>query len=96
VGCRQFGTPAYGAAELFQPALVVLLLRLGVKFFTRGSCPFRVPDSGLIVGYVYAWRGDAQLWGYQRVMVTVRRFGHCPTREIRVNFPPQRNRRLFA
>lgn len=48
------GTPAYGSLEKWTPALVVVLVTLAVKFFTRGFTAVAAVLIGIIAGYVVA------------------------------------------
>lgn len=48
------GTPAYGALEKWTPALVVVLVTLGVKFFARGFTAVAAVLIGIVAGYAVA------------------------------------------
>ena len=52
-GVPAIGTPAYGNFAHWSAALVVVLVTLGIKFFTRGILSISAVLIGLIVGYVY-------------------------------------------
>lgn len=53
-GVPAIGTPEYGSLLNWSAALVVILVTLGLKFFTRGMLSVSAVLLGLIVGYVYA------------------------------------------
>ncbi|MBE3640318.1 uracil-xanthine permease family protein [Mangrovicoccus algicola] len=48
------GTPDYGSLAHWSAALVVVLVTLGVKFFTRGILSISAVLLGLVAGYLYA------------------------------------------
>ena len=54
-GVPKIGTPEYGSAQSWFVALVVIVVTLGVKFFTRGLLSVAAVLIGLIVGYAVAW-----------------------------------------
>lgn len=54
-GVPQIGTPAYGNLQSWSVALVVIVVTLGLKFFTRGMTSISAVLLGLIVGYGVAW-----------------------------------------
>jgi xanthine permease len=47
-------TPAYGSLEKWTPALVVVLVTLGIKFFSRGFTAVAAVLIGIIAGYLVA------------------------------------------
>ena len=53
-GVPAIGTPEYGSLLNWSAALVVIVVTLGLKFFTRGMLSVSAVLVGLIVGYVYA------------------------------------------
>ena len=53
-GVPAIGTPEYGSLLNWSAALVVILVTLGLKFFTRGMLSVSAVLIGLIVGYIYA------------------------------------------
>ncbi|MCU9837656.1 purine permease [Ruegeria sp. WL0004] len=53
-GVPAIGTPEYGSLLNWSAALVVILVTLGLKFFTRGMLSVSAVLLGLIVGYAYA------------------------------------------
>ncbi|WP_291735306.1 nucleobase:cation symporter-2 family protein [Leisingera sp. F5] len=53
-GVPAIGTPEYGSLLNWSAALVVILVTLGLKFFTKGMLSVSAVLLGLIVGYVYA------------------------------------------
>ncbi len=54
-GVPAMGTPAFGSLQSWFVALVVIVVTLGVKFFTRGMLSIAAVLIGLIVGYVVAY-----------------------------------------
>jgi xanthine permease len=54
-GVPRIGTPEYGSAQSWFVACVVIVVTLGVKFFTRGLFSVAAVLIGLIAGYVVAW-----------------------------------------
>ena len=48
------GTPEYGSLLNWSAALVVILVTLALKFFTRGMLAVSAVLIGLLVGYIYA------------------------------------------
>jgi len=48
------GTPAYGSLDKWTPALVVVMVTLAVKFFTRGFAAVAAVLIGIVAGYVVA------------------------------------------
>lgn len=48
------GTPAYGSLDKWTPALVVVMVTLAVKFFTRGFTAVAAVLIGIVAGYVVA------------------------------------------
>lgn len=54
-GVPKIGTPEYGSAQSWFVALVVIVVTLGVKFFTRGLWSIAAVLVGLIAGYIVAW-----------------------------------------
>lgn len=48
------GTPAYGSLEKWSPALVVVIVTLAVKFFTRGFTAVAAVLIGIVAGYLVA------------------------------------------
>ncbi|MGR3757024.1 MAG: uracil-xanthine permease family protein [Tranquillimonas sp.] len=53
-GVPAIGTPEYGSALNWSAALVVILVTLALKFFTRGLLAVSAVLVGLVAGYVYA------------------------------------------
>ncbi|MDQ2089851.1 uracil-xanthine permease family protein [Marimonas arenosa] len=53
-GVPAIGTPEYGSLLNWSAALVVILVTLGLKFFTKGMLSISAVLIGLIVGYIYA------------------------------------------
>ncbi|AHD03754.1 uracil-xanthine permease family protein [Leisingera methylohalidivorans] len=53
-GVPAIGTPEYGSLLNWSAALVVILVTLGLKFFTKGMLSVSAVLLGLIVGYIYA------------------------------------------
>ena len=53
-GVPAMGTPEYGSLLNWSAALVVIVVTLGLKFFTRGMLSISAVLIGLIVGYIYA------------------------------------------
>ncbi|SEO75340.1 nucleobase:cation symporter-2, NCS2 family [Salinihabitans flavidus] len=53
-GVPAIGTPEYGSLLNWSAAIVVILVTLGLKFFTRGMLSISAVLIGLIVGYIYA------------------------------------------
>ena len=53
-GVPAMGTPEYGSLLNWSAALVVIVVTLGLKFFTRGMLSISAVLIGLVVGYVYA------------------------------------------
>ena len=54
-GVPAMGTPAFGSLQSWFVALVVIVVTLGVKFFTRGMMSIAAVLIGLLVGYVVAY-----------------------------------------
>lgn len=54
-GVPAMGKPEFGSLQNWSVALVVILVTLGVKFFTRGITSVAAVLIGLIVGYVVAY-----------------------------------------
>ena len=53
-GVPAIGTPEYGSAQNWFVALVVVVVTLGVKFFTKGLLSIAAVLIGLLVGYIVA------------------------------------------
>ncbi len=53
-GVPAIGTPDYGSLLNWSAALVVIVVTLGLKFFTRGMLSVSAVLIGLLVGYLYA------------------------------------------
>ena len=53
-GVPAIGTEEYGSLLNWSAALVVILVTLGLKFFTRGMLSISAVLIGILVGYVYA------------------------------------------
>ncbi|MFS4582242.1 uracil-xanthine permease family protein [Phaeobacter sp. C3_T13_0] len=53
-GVPAIGTPEYGSLLNWSAALVVIIVTLGLKFFTRGMLSISAVLLGLVVGYIYA------------------------------------------
>ena len=54
-GVPKMGTPDFGTLAMWTPALVVIVVTLAVKFFTRGFLAVAAVLIGLIAGYLVAW-----------------------------------------
>ena len=54
-GVPLIGTDAFGALAMWVPALVVVFVTLGIKFFTRGFTSVASVLIGIICGYVVAY-----------------------------------------
>jgi NCS2 family nucleobase:cation symporter-2 len=54
-GVPRIGTDAYGSLQSWSVALIVVVVTLGVKFFTRGMWSVAAVLVGLLVGYAVAW-----------------------------------------
>lgn len=54
-GVPLIGKPEFGTLSMWAPALVVILVTLGFKFFTRGLTSVAAVLIGLIAGYVVAF-----------------------------------------
>ena len=72
-GVPAIGTPEYGSLLNWSAALVVILVTLGLKFFTRGMLSVSAVLVGLIAGYVYAlavgmltFEGIANSWMFAK------------------------------
>ena len=53
-GVPAIGTPEYGSLLNWSAAIVVIIVTLGLKFFTRGMLSVAAVLLGLIAGYIYA------------------------------------------
>ncbi|MCM2562784.1 purine permease [Lutimaribacter sp. EGI FJ00015] len=53
-GVPKQGSPEFGTAAMWIPALVVIAVTLGLKFFTRGLVSVAAVLLGLIAGYIVA------------------------------------------
>jgi NCS2 family nucleobase:cation symporter-2 len=53
-GVPAIGTPEYGSLLNWSAALIVIIVTLGLKFFTNGMLSISAVLVGLIVGYFYA------------------------------------------
>ncbi|SPF76728.1 Uric acid transporter UacT [Aliiroseovarius pelagivivens] len=53
-GVPLMGKPEFGSLNMWIPALVVIVVTLGIKFFTRGFMAVAAVLIGLVVGYVVA------------------------------------------
>ena len=54
-GVPKMGKPEFGTAAMWIPALVVIFVTLGFKFFTRGLISVAAVLIGLIAGYIVAY-----------------------------------------
>lgn len=54
-GVPAIGTPAYGSLQSWSLALVVIVVTLGLKFFTRGMIAISAVLLGLVAGYGVAF-----------------------------------------
>jgi len=54
-GVPLIGKPEYGSLAMWFPAVVVILVTLGLKFFARGILSVAAVLAGLIAGYVVAF-----------------------------------------
>ena len=54
-GVPLIGKPAFGSMAMWTPALVVIVVTLALKFFTRGMMSVAAVLIGLIAGYVVAY-----------------------------------------
>lgn len=53
-GVPKVGTPEYGSLLSWSAAILVILVTLGLKFFTKGMLSISAVIIGMIVGYIYA------------------------------------------
>ncbi|TNJ41370.1 uracil-xanthine permease family protein [Phaeobacter sp. B1627] len=53
-GVPAIGTPEYGSLLNWSAALVVIVVTVGLKFFTRGMLSVSAVLLGLVAGYIYA------------------------------------------
>lgn len=53
-GVPAIGTPEYGSLMNWSAAVLVIIVTLGLKFFTRGMLSVAAVLLGLIAGYIYA------------------------------------------
>ncbi|MFN3822417.1 MAG: uracil-xanthine permease family protein [Pseudorhodobacter sp.] len=53
-GVPRMGTPEFGSLAMWTPALVVVLVTLAIKFFTRGFMAVAAVLIGIIAGYLVA------------------------------------------
>lgn len=53
-GVPKVGTPEYGTLAMWIPALVVVIVTIAIKFFTRGLMSVAAVLIGLVAGYVVA------------------------------------------
>jgi xanthine permease len=54
-GVPLIGKPAYGSAAMWIPAIVVIVVTLALKFFTRGFMAVAAVLIGIIAGYIVAY-----------------------------------------
>lgn len=54
-GVPNMGKPVFGSMAMWLPALVVILVTLGLKFFTKGMMSVAAVLIGIIVGYIFAY-----------------------------------------
>ena len=54
-GVPLMGKPEFGSLAMWTPALVVIVVTLALKFFTRGMMSVAAVLIGLIAGYAVAW-----------------------------------------
>lgn len=54
-GVPLMGKPEFGSLAMWTPALVVMIVTLAVKFFTRGFTAVAAVLIGIIAGYIVAW-----------------------------------------
>ncbi len=54
-GVPLIGKPEFGTLAMWLPALVVIVVTLAIKFFTRGFLTVAAVLLGLIAGYIVAW-----------------------------------------
>jgi len=54
-GVPLMGTPEFGSLNMWIPALVVIVVTLAIKFFTRGLMAVSAVLVGLIAGYIVAY-----------------------------------------
>lgn len=54
-GVPNIGKPVFGSLAMWVPALVVILVTLGFKFFTKGMMSVAAVLIGLIAGYIVAF-----------------------------------------
>ena len=58
------GKPEFGSLAMWTPALVVIIVTLGIKFFTKGFMSVAAVLIGIIVGYIVAYMmGQVNLGG---------------------------------
>jgi len=53
-GVPKMGTPGFGTIAMWFPAIVVILVTLALKFFTKGMMSVAAVLIGLVVGYIVA------------------------------------------
>jgi xanthine permease len=54
-GVPKMGKPEFGTMAMWFPALVVIVVTLGIKFFTRGFMAVAAVLIGIIAGYIVAY-----------------------------------------
>ena len=54
-GVPAIGTEKFGSLAMWIPALVVIIVTLSVKFFTKGMMSVAAVLIGIIAGYIFAW-----------------------------------------
>lgn len=54
-GVPNMGKPVYGSWDMWFPALVVIAVTLGLKFFTKGLMSVAAVLIGIIIGYIVAY-----------------------------------------
>ncbi|MDG1008718.1 MAG: nucleobase:cation symporter-2 family protein [Amylibacter sp.] len=54
-GVPNMGKPIYGSWDMWFPALVVIAVTLGLKFFTKGLMSVAAVLIGIIIGYIVAY-----------------------------------------
>ena len=54
-GVPNMGKPLFGSLAMWMPALVVIIVTLGFKFFTKGMMSVAAVLIGLIAGYIVAF-----------------------------------------
>jgi len=71
-GVRAIGTPEFGSLSNWTMALVVIVVTLGIKFFTKGIMSVGAVLLGIIAGYIVAYfMGEVSFDGIGRASALV-------------------------